>query len=379
MRKRRALWTSALHHYNLFSWPAFPMPDDNQHDEGLARRTIVSFLHELKGTFWLWPQGKDLEKTINFHPDKDGTSLLTWLSTFAVGQGAALVVVLQSQKGRDNFNLVFGLYIFFSLVTIACIVRVLRLTLMVPLSVTRTAELGPTPQEGQETRAGRDIHGRPFTVEGPNEKVFAYDQRTVTFGRLLLGFMVLMFLLFVVLGYQGLLQGQTTRTEFQGAKFLLTSGANDPTTVEQFLRFPRSAYASDVAARLVSDAAGIVPLEPAAPSKLVILAVTPEGFEDNYESFLAAVTAEGAAGQIAIDRSIAYLWRIDSEHSAAKTPPFVLEQLFVIKSTAVQRLVEIRKPNKGDRVLLLLGVTRGDADKRLAATSYRVRLQRAKE
>jgi hypothetical protein len=284
-----------------------------------------------------------------YHKDKDGTSLLTWLSTFAVGQGAALVAVLQSQRGREQFALVMSLYVAFAILTIASIVIVLRWTVRIPMDEARQKEIPEPLLSDAGDREGTDVLGRPVRLEGKLERVLAYEQRTVWFGRMVLGFMLLMTGLFFVLGLLGMLQGQTDRLAFSGTKRLNITSPTRLEDVEKCLKVSYSAVGEELSHRLVYEATGLVP-ETDQNSRLALpaIAVMGEQFDQNYDTFVGTIYIEGQT----IKRGLAYLWR-RSTSGAGLENSGVLETLAVSQTEDGRVLVEVVKPNKGDKLLMV--------------------------
>jgi len=128
--------------------------------------------------------------------DKDGYGPFTALATFALAQGAALTAVA---KGEHRTGLVLTLYAVAVAVTVFWIWTMLR-------AVKAQAPVGGV---------------------GPVTDVRAYDRPTITYGRWAQSWTLLLALVLVYLGIQGLLPNQTTREPYNGGNLFLDSKGPD--------------------------------------------------------------------------------------------------------------------------------------------------------
>ena len=337
--------------------------------EPAARLTIIAvalttagLLAWRSGPIWRWVVRQvrqvfalDVDDQVAFG-DKDGYGPFTALATFALAQGAALTVVA---RGEERVWLVLAIYAVAVAFTVRWIQAQLAAVKSQPPAAGSAAPLAAIvpPAKGPPAPAGAWTTRR------------AYDRPTITYGRWTQGWTLVLAVVLIYLGTQGLLPNQTRRTAFlkddipvdfnsvQNRRQGALAPRGDQAAREQFDVWVRWLAEGDELYARARKAEPAAPVEqkvagkqnqPPQPDRRLIWVEQRADFQQFYKSFTARLTY--ATDKIELRERVAFLVRRDA---GSPRPIYRQVQFRPNRDGGASDIFEVTEPNP-DEILVIL-------------------------
>jgi hypothetical protein len=301
-----------------------------------------------------WILGQDLDTIFRTPSKSDGVSVFTFLSTFALGQAAALVAVLNQKE--EHQEIVLSVYFLFSLLTILSMTCVLRFTRIQTIGKDRLKKIA---KKATKTKLTTDVQyvlsdGSSIVVRGKDKEITrAYDQNTIEFGRLLLRWILLIACVVLAFGLMGWLPGQTQRKVFHGEiVFEVTTTADKERLVRLISGGHDTLQAKSMTEFLDWFDAGFSSGD---KDKKVVFVVQKENFDANYFAITLNISTSDKF-QLGEPR-VAFL--VKNLGGGTEFKP-VYRQLEFVKNQRNEELLNVAKPSEKERLFIALPLKRNN-------------------